>query len=78
MSRRRFHEEDTDPSLVLLEIALGLAFGKESTGGRALNGRGARGVTKIYQTPNTRKIPQGVRLSGISFLVERERAQPIS
>ncbi len=30
---------------------------EESAGGRALIDRGARGVTKIYQTPNTRKIP---------------------
>ena len=67
-----------DTSVGVVGVVNALVTITPSTGGRALNGRGARGVTKIYQTPNTRKIPQGVRLSGISFLVERERAQPIS
>ena len=44
-------------------------------GGRALNGQGAHSVTKTYQTPNAILIYLGVRLWGISFIVERETAQ---
>ena len=44
-------------------------------GGRALNSLGALYVTKTYQTPNTIELAIGVRHGGISFHVERERAQ---
>ena len=47
-------------------------------GGRALNGLGGKKLTKSNQTPNAINLSLGVRLWGISFIVERETAQTIS
>ena len=47
-------------------------------GGRALDGLGGKKLTNSNQTTNAIKYSLGVRLWGISFIVERETAQTIS
>ena len=47
-------------------------------GGRALDGLGGEKLTKSNQTTNAIGQNLGVRLRGISFVVERETAQTIS
>jgi hypothetical protein len=49
-----------------------------SYGGRALDGLGGEYLTKLNQTTNAITGILGVRLWGISFIVERETAQTIS
>ena len=50
----------------------------ERSGGRALNVLGGIALTEDYQTPNAVPVTSGVRLWGISFIVERETAQTAS
>ncbi len=47
-------------------------------GGRALDELGGEYLTKLNQTTNAIVCILGVRLWGISFIVERETAQTIS
>ena len=47
-------------------------------GGRALDGLGGKHLTNSNQTSNAINQSLGVRLWGISFIVERETAQTIS
>ncbi len=47
-------------------------------GGRALDGLGGRELTNSNQTANAISHNPGVRLRGISSVVERETAQTIS
>jgi hypothetical protein len=47
-------------------------------GGRALDGLGGKKLTNSNQTSNAINQSLGVRLWGISFIVERETAQTIS
>ena len=47
-------------------------------GGRALDGLGGEYLTKSNQTTNSINPSPGVRLWGISSVVERETAQTIS
>ena len=47
-------------------------------GGRALDGLGGRNPVNSNQTMNAINRSLGVRLRGISFVVERETAQTIS
>ncbi len=49
-----------------------------ANGGRALDGLGGRDPAKSNQTTNAISQNLGVRLWGISFIVERETAQTIS
>jgi hypothetical protein len=49
-----------------------------SYGGRALDGLGGEHLSKLNQTTNAIAIILGVRLWGISFIVERGTAQTIS
>ncbi len=49
-----------------------------ANGGRALDGLGGEYLTKSNQTTNAISQSLGVRLWGISFIVERETAQTIS
>ena len=49
-----------------------------SNGGRALDGLGGEYLTKSNQTTNAINPNLGVRLRGISSVVERETAQTIS
>ena len=49
-----------------------------SCGGRALDGLGGEKLTKLSQTTNAIAKNLGVRLRGISPVVERETAQTIS
>ncbi len=49
-----------------------------ASGGRALDGLSGRDPTKSNQTTNAISQSLGVRLWGISFIVERETAQTIS
>ena len=49
-----------------------------SSGGRALDELGGEDLTKLNQTTNAIACILGVRLWGISFIVERETAQTIS
>ncbi len=49
-----------------------------ANGGRALDGLGGEYLTKSNQTTNAISQNLGVRLWGISFIVERETAQTIS
>ena len=49
-----------------------------SCGGRALDELGGEYLTKLNQTTNAITGILGVRLRGISFVVERETAQTIS
>ena len=49
-----------------------------SYGGRALDGLGREYLTKLNQTTNAIACSLGVRLWGLSFIVERETAQTIS
>ena len=49
-----------------------------SYGGRALDELGGEYLTKLNQTTNAITGTLGVRLWGISFIVERETAQTIS
>jgi hypothetical protein len=49
-----------------------------SCGGRALDGLGGEELTKLNQTSNAVAQNLGVRLWGISSMVERETAQTIS
>ena len=48
------------------------------SGGRALDGLGGKTLTNSNQTMNATNRNLGVRLRGISFVVERETAQTIS
>ncbi len=48
------------------------------SGGRALDGLGGEYLAKSNQTTNAINRSLGVRLRGISFVVERETAQTIS
>ena len=56
---------------------LGAASGI-SIGGRALDGIGSDELTNLNQTTNAFARTLGVRLWGISFIVERETTQTIS
>jgi hypothetical protein len=47
-------------------------------GGRALDGLGGKKLTNSNQTTNAINFSLGVRLRGISSVVERETAQTIS
>ena len=49
-----------------------------ANGGRALDGLGGRDPVNSNQTTNAISQSLGVRLWGISFIVERETAQTIS
>ena len=49
-----------------------------ANGGKALDGLGGEKLTNSNQTMNTISQSLGVRLRGISFVVERETAQTIS
>ncbi len=49
-----------------------------ANGGRALDRLGGEYLTKSNQTTNAISQSLGVRLWGISFIVERETAQTIS
>ena len=49
-----------------------------SCAGRALDGLGGEKLTNSNQTTNAISQNLGVRLRGISFVVERETAQTIS
>ena len=49
-----------------------------SYGGRALDGLGGEELTKLNQTANAVALSLGVRLWGLSSIVERETAQTIS
>ena len=49
-----------------------------ASGGRALDGLGGEYLTNSNQTVNAISHNLGVRLWGISFIVERETAQTIS
>jgi hypothetical protein len=49
-----------------------------SYGGRALDGLGREYLTKLNQTTNAIACILGVRLWGLSFIVERGTAQTIS
>ena len=49
-----------------------------ANGGRALDGLGGEMLTNSNQTMNAISQNLGVRLWGISFIVERETAQTIS
>ncbi len=49
-----------------------------ANGGRALDGLGGEKLTNSNQTSNAISLSLGVRLRGISFVVERETAQTIS
>ncbi len=49
-----------------------------ASGGRALDGLGGEYLTKSNQTTNAISQNLGVRLRGISSVVERETAQTIS
>ena len=49
-----------------------------ANGGRALDGLGGEYLTNSNQTPNAIGHNLGVRLWGISSIVERETAQTIS
>ncbi len=46
-------------------------------GGRALDGLGGKKLTNSNQTTNATSLNLGVRLRGLSFVVERETAQTI-
>ena len=48
------------------------------SGGKALDGLGGKTLTNSNQTVNAINLNLGVRLRGISFVVERETAQTIS
>ena len=48
------------------------------SGGKALDGLGGETLTNSNQTTNAISQNLGVRLRGISFVVERETAQTIS
>ena len=49
-----------------------------SIGGRALDVLGGEKLTELNQTANANALTLGVRLRGISSVVERETAQTIS
>ena len=49
-----------------------------TNGGKALDGLGGEYLTKSSQTTNAISFNLGVRLRGISSVVERETAQTIS
>jgi hypothetical protein len=49
-----------------------------ANGGRALNGIGERDLADSNQTANAISFSLGVRLRGLSSVVERETAQTIS
>ena len=49
-----------------------------SCGGRALDELGGDNLTNLNQTTNAIACTLGVRLWGLSFIVERETAQTIS
>ena len=49
-----------------------------ANGGRALDGLGGKKLTNSNQTKNAISLSLGVRLWGLSFIVERETAQTIS
>ena len=46
-------------------------------GGRALDGLGGLPLTKPNQTANAKAANPGVRLRGLTFVVERETTQTI-